>query len=67
MADGHTGALFLLNEDDVELTLSWGCLDMKMRSLNGVDASWASESAFLRLGCLFAKMNKSRTGSSLLN
>ncbi len=67
MADGHTGALFLLSEFDVELTLSWGCLDMKLRSLRGVVASWASESAFLRLGCLFAKMNKSRTGSSILN
>jgi hypothetical protein len=67
VADGHTGALFLLSEDDVELTLSWGCLNMKMGSLKGVDASWASKSAFLRLVCLFAKMNKSRTGSLRLN
>ncbi len=46
MADGHTGDLFVLSENDVVLTLSWGCLDMKLRSLEGVSASWAFYKCF---------------------
>ena len=30
VAHGHTGAFFLLSENATVLTLSWGCLDMKM-------------------------------------
>jgi hypothetical protein len=66
VADGHIGALFLLSEDVAVLTLSWDCLDMKMISLKGVAASWASKSAFLRRVCLFVKANKIRTASMIL-
>jgi hypothetical protein len=60
VADGHTGALFLLSVAEAELTYSWGCLDMKEggRLLR----LGASESASTRLGGAFLRLVTRRCG-----
>ena len=50
MADGQTGALFLLSVAVTVMKFSWGCLDMK---LDGVAASWASRVLLCVLEVLF--------------
>ena len=65
MADGHTGALFLLSETVMELALSWGCLDMKMKmKMGGVAASWASKKCF-SASCVPFQENEQNTNGEL--
>ena len=71
MADGQTGALFLLRANLVVMALSWGCFDMKMGGLMRLGASKSASlrrgGAFLRLVGLFSDRIKCDLEEHYLN